>query len=193
MDKLELRARFCTTRECLEARHVTDASAAICRRLARMTVVQEAGKILTYLAFRNEPDLAALVDVLPGIAWIVPRIDREGLVLHRYDPDSLLRHAYGMLEPLPSAPVVEPAELDVVLVPGVSFDRQGGRLGFGGGFYDRLLIRTSAVRIGITYDACLADALPCDAHDQRMDWVVTPSQAIRCGPLWRSQHEFAHE
>ena len=157
-----------------------------------MTVLQEAERILTYLAFRNEPDLIPLVGALPGVDWIVPRIAGERLILHKHDPHNLRRHPFGMLEPLPSAPVVEPEELDVVLVPGVSFDRRGGRLGFGGGFYDRLLVRTSAVLIGITYDACMADGLPCDVHDQRMDWVVTPSQVIRCGPLWRSEHEFAH-
>jgi 5-formyltetrahydrofolate cyclo-ligase len=86
---------------------------------------------------------------------------------------------------LAGAPEVEPKELDVVLVPGVSFDKRGGRLGFGGGFYDRLLIRTPAARIGVTYDCCLVEELPCAEHDQRMDWVVTPTQAIRCGPLWR--------
>jgi len=81
-----------------------------------------------------------------------------------------------MLEPAADLPVIDPATLDVVLVPGVAFDRQGGRLGFGGGYYDRLLPTTPALRIGVTYDECLCDALPCGEHDQRMDWIVTPTE-----------------
>jgi 5-formyltetrahydrofolate cyclo-ligase len=69
--------------------------------------------------------------------------------------------------------------LDVVLVPGVAFDRYGGRLGFGGGFYDRFLPTTPALRVGVTYDSCLMDELPCTQSDQRMDWIVTP------GGLWQ--------
>jgi 5-formyltetrahydrofolate cyclo-ligase len=150
-----------------------------------MTILQEAAKILTYLAFRHELDLNPLFGYLPNVEWIVPRIDGRRLVLHPYCRDNLTRHPYGMQEPLAGGPVVDPKELDVVLVPGVAFDQRGGRLGFGGGFYDRLLIRTSALRVGIAYDRCLVDELPCHKHDQRMDWLVTPTQAIRCGPLWR--------
>jgi len=86
------------------------------------------------------------------------------------------------LEPAADLPVVDSAALNVVLVPGVAFDRRGGRLGFGGGYYDRLLPTTPALRVGVTYDECLADALPCDEHDQRMDWIVTPSETFAIGP-----------
>jgi 5-formyltetrahydrofolate cyclo-ligase len=186
MDKSQLRETYRGIREGLSTETVAEASAALCRRLGAMAILQEAERILAYLAFRNEPDLGLLFDLLPSVQWVVPRVDGERLMLHPYDPGNLVRHAYGMREPLALAPVVDPADLDVVLVPGVAFDRQGGRLGFGGGFYDRLLVRTSAIRIGIAHDDCLADELPCAEHDQRMDWVVTPTQAIRCGPLWRT-------
>ena len=58
-------------------------------------------------------------------------------------------------------------------------------MGFGGGFYDRFLPRTSAIRIGICHQCCLADELPCADHDQRMDWVITPTLAIHTAPFWR--------
>ncbi len=185
LDKPALRDRFCDVRECLSADEVRAASSALCRRLARMAVLREAGAVMAYLAFRNEPDLGLLFDLLPDIQWSVPRTEEKRLIPHVYEPGNLIRHRYGMLEPSADAPTVEPARLDVVLVPGVSFDRRGGRLGFGGGFYDRFLTTTSAERIGLTYDACLSEELPCAEHDQRMDWVVTPSRAIHCAPLWR--------
>ncbi|MDY6874624.1 MAG: 5-formyltetrahydrofolate cyclo-ligase [Chloroflexota bacterium] len=174
MDKPQIRRHFCSLRECLTAGKVTTASAAICRRLAAWPVLQAPTCILTYLAFRNEPDLSLLFDLLPQTRWIIPRIEGQHLALHPYDPTSLVRHHFGMLEPAADLPVVDPTTLDVVLVPGVTFDRRGGRVGFGGGYYDRFLPTTPALRVGVTYDECLADALPCGEHDQRMDWIVTP-------------------
>lgn len=183
--KDERREKYCDIREGLSESEVVEASEALCRRLARMTLLKEAGSVLSYLAFRNELDLGLLFDLLPSIHWVLPRIDGKRLVLHPYEPERLIRHPYGMLEPPADAPTVTPEELDVVLVPGVSFDPSGGRLGFGGGFYDRFLVRTPAARVGICYDRCLAERLPCADHDQRMDWVVTPSTAMHCAPLWR--------
>ena len=187
LDKLQLRRRFCSLRERLPADEVAAASAALCQRLAAWSVLRKARTVLTYLAFHNEPDLSLLFDLLPHIHWVVPRVERQRLALHPYDPTRLVRHRFGMLEPAADLPVVEPAMLDLVLVPGVAFDRGGGRLGFGGGYYDRFLPTTPALRVGVTYDECLADALPCGGHDQRMDWIVTPTQEIHCAPLWRTK------
>lgn len=140
---------------------------------------------MAYLAFRSEIDLGSLFDALPGIRWVVPRVTGKRMVAHVYDPNRLVRHRFGMLEPAPELLSVEPEEIDVILVPGVAFDRRGGRLGFGGGYYDRFLPATAALRVGITHSVCLADELPCDVHDAKMDWVVTPAEEIFCSPLWR--------
>ena len=185
MDKSELRTHFCDLRECLPAEDVATASVAICRRLAAWLANKGSASpqpfILTYLAFRNEPDPKFLFELLPGIRWIVPRITGScQMVLHLYDPSRLVRHRFGMLEPAADLPTVDPGEIDVVLVPGVAFDRRGGRLGFGGGYYDRFLPTTPALRIGIAFDQCLAELLPCSQHDQRMDWVATQSEMIDC-------------
>ena len=186
MDKPELRRQFCTLRECLPPDEVAAASADLCRRLAGWPALREAHTILTYLAVRNEPHLGLLFELLPHVHWAIPRVEGPRLVLHPYDPARLVRHRFGMLEPAPDLPVIDPTALDLVLVPGVAFDRRGGRLGLGGGYYDRFLPTTPALRVAPTYDECLCDALPCREHDQRMDWVVTPTQEIYCAPLWRS-------
>ncbi|HEC35571.1 MAG TPA: 5-formyltetrahydrofolate cyclo-ligase [Anaerolineae bacterium] len=185
MNKSQLRSHFRSLRERISPEEVASASAALCRRLAGWAVLQEARVVLTYLAFRNEPDLGLLFNLLPNVRWILPRVEGKRLLLHPYDPAHLVRHRFGMLEPAADLPVVDPAALDVVLVPGVAFDRQGRRLGFGGGYYDRLLPTTPAVRVGVTYDNCLTDTLPCNEADQRMDWVITPTRKFHCAPLWR--------
>ena len=185
--KHAVRQHFRAVRESLSPAQVAAASAALCKRLAEWRVLREAHTVLTYIAFRNEIDLAPLRERLPGIEWIVPRVVGRRLVLHPYDPARLVRHRYGMLEPAADLPVIDPAAIDLVLVPGVAYDRRGGRMGFGGGFYDGFLLTTPALRVGITHDAGLVDELPCDEHDQRMDWIVTPTQLIHCAPLWRKR------
>jgi 5-formyltetrahydrofolate cyclo-ligase len=207
MDKSELRTHFCALRECIPAEEIAAVSAALCRRLANWLsgtgnasnrersdtkgtwqgcVAPNHPSILTYLAFRNEPDLSLLFDLLPEVHWAAPRIEGRRLVLHPYDPHRLARHRFGMLEPAADLPVIDPTEVDVVLVPGVAFDRRGVRLGFGGGYYDRFLPTTPAVRVGVAFDECLVDELPRAEHDQKMGWIATPAGLIRATHLDKS-------
>ena len=180
MIKSQLRRHYRTIRESLSLQQVAQDSADLCRRLANWNLLRQTRTVMSYIAFRNEIDLAALYALVPDVQWTVPCVADEQLVCHLYDPERLVRHRFGMLEPDPTLPAVDPSRIDLVLVPGVAFDRHGGRLGFGGGFYDRFLPTTPALRVGVTYDRCLADALPVDEHDQRVDWVVTPTQTIDC-------------
>lgn len=136
---------------------------------------QQAHTVMTYLAFRNEIDLGRLLVEWPGKRWIVPRIvakPEPHLVLHVYDPARLVRHKFGMLEPDPALPVIQPDALDLLLTPGLAFDRRGFRLGLGGGFYDRLLPQVSAPKVGIVYSALILQAIPVEAHDQPVDYVA---------------------
>ena len=179
-EKSQLRRHYRAVRESLLPKQVAADSSALCQRLADWNMLRQARTVLSYIAFRNELDLAALYDLVPGIQWAVPRVVEARLVCHTCDRDRLIRHRFGMLEPDPDLPVVAPSDIDLVLVPGVAFDPHGGRIGFGSGFYDRFLPTTPALRVGVTYDRCLADALPVDAHDQRVDWVATPMQILDC-------------
>jgi 5-formyltetrahydrofolate cyclo-ligase len=87
---------------------------------------------------------------------------------------------WGIGEPLPSAPYVEPG---VLLVPLLAFDPMGYRLGYGGGFYDRTLAklrkRQGVIAIGLAFDEQRVDAVPHVDYDQRLDWVLTPSGPLR--------------
>lgn len=183
MDKGALRRRILELREGLSADQVALASQRICARLASWPQLRSAQTVMAYLPFRKEPDLTPLFSELPHIRWVLPRVDGRNLVVHPYDPRRLVRHRFGMLEPMPNLPTVDPEAIDIVLVPGVAFDRYGGRIGYGGGYYDRFLRTTPALRVGVTYDiCCVTDALPCTETDERMHWVVTPTQMLRCEP-----------
>lgn len=95
--------------------------------------------------------------------------------------DAMDKAVWGIPEPKADKAVLEP---DILLVPLLAFDLQGGRLGYGGGFYDRTLAalraRKLVVAVGLAYDKQRVDAVPHLDYDQRLDWVLTPSGPIRC-------------
>jgi 5-formyltetrahydrofolate cyclo-ligase len=75
-------------------------------------------------------------------------------------------------------------EIDLFLTPGLAFDRSGGRLGNGGGFYDRILSarRADSVAVGITIERRVVDAVPMRDHDERVDWLATENGVTECSP-----------
>ena len=85
------------------------------------------------------------------------------------------------MEPDPDSPGPLPSQVDLVIVPGVAFDMRGGRLGFGGGYYDRLLraLPDDCARVALAYEVQLADEVPTDAHDERVGIIVTPAGVVR--------------
>ena len=84
--------------------------------------------------------------------------------------------SFGVLEPN-DGKVVQPDQIDLMIVPGIAFTRDGDRLGFGGGYYDRYLqMYKEAVTVGYAFEEQLFDAIPSEAHDRRLDFVVTQKE-----------------
>jgi 5-formyltetrahydrofolate cyclo-ligase len=142
-----------------------------------------------FSAIRDEIDPAALLAQLHGEGYrlALPAMQGKGLplIFRAWSPgDAMAKVTWGIAEPLPDKPVLDP---DVVLVPLLAFDTRGFRLGYGGGFYDRTLERLRAIKpvvaVGIAYDELKVDAVPHQVYDQPLDWVLTPSGPLRCsGP-----------
>ena len=175
MEKQILRTQCRALRDALTAEAVATASARICEHLAAWSVFQQAQTVAAYMAFGNEINLVPLMKQSHDKRWAIPRTlvkPEPRLVFHPYDPTRLARHPFGMLEPDASLPVVEPHELDMILVPGVAFDRCGYRLGFGGGFYDRFLPRVTTTKVGIIYAAWLVEQVPREPFDQSVDFLA---------------------
>ena len=76
--------------------------------------------------------------------------------------------------------IIAPDQLDLIIVPGVAFDRAGFRIGYGKGFYDKLLsaAKPATTRLSAAFDCQIIDAVPNEAHDQRVDIIITPTQKI---------------
>lgn len=151
---------------------------------------RQARTILLYVAFRGEvrTQMIATAAGAAGKRLALPRVQKEPkrLILHAYsgDPTTLIRGAYGIAEPREDWPVVEPGEVDLVVAPGVAFDRRGNRLGYGGGYYDRMLPEVKAANpaaklVGLAYGFQLVPELPAEPHDIPMDGVATEDGLIR--------------
>ena len=146
-----------------------------------------AGAIVSgFLAVRDEIDPLPLMLRLANdgydLALPVMQGRDEALRFRRWQPgDPLAEKAWGIREPLPSAPEVSH---DIMLVPLLAFDARGHRLGYGGGYYDRTLAAARAARkimaIGLAYDVQEVPTVPRLDFDQRLDWVLTPSGPRRC-------------
>ena len=115
---------------------------------------------------------------------MLPRVRPDHTLDHHAvrGPDELTPGPFGIAEPRPSCPTVAPAALDVILVPGVAFDRAGGRLGYGGGFYDRFLAACTGPRLGLAFALQLVACVPREAHDLPLAVLVTEAEVIRVAP-----------
>ena len=157
-----------------------DWSEALSRQVLALPEVAGAEGILTCLSFGGEPDTWGLVDRLLALdrRVYVPRVEAGDLQLHVHAyPCELRTLSFGLQQPLADTPEIAPAsidrEIDVVLVLGLAFDRQGYRLGHGGGYFDRFLSNHRIPAIGIAYDLQLLEEVPREDHDVPMSVIVT--------------------
>ena len=146
--------------------------------------VRQAHSILMYYGMGLELDTRPLLDELreQGKQVLLPRCLPGHLMEAReYNPDRLKQHRYGMWEPDETCPIVEKDAIDLILVPGLCFDRQGRRMGRGGGFYDRYLADFNGATVALCRRAMLCDALPVDDWDLPVELVVTEQERYQRG------------
>jgi 5-formyltetrahydrofolate cyclo-ligase len=132
--------------------------------------------ISLFAALPREPDLRVLVALMPDRHFVFPSI-REGVMEfhHIRDLSELELGTWGIMEPKANAEIIDPTKIDLLLCPGLAFTQSGHRLGKGKGYYDRYLARYKKERppcYGVTFSAFVCEAIPCEAHDFRMDRVI---------------------
>ncbi|ABC80821.1 5-formyltetrahydrofolate cyclo-ligase [Anaeromyxobacter dehalogenans] len=160
------------------------ASRQILARLEALDLVAGARTLALYAPLGGEVDVLALAERarLAGGRAVFPKVragDRR-LAFARCTPLDLVRGPLGALEPPEDAPLVEPGEVDCVVLPGVAFSRDGLRLGRGGGYYDATLAAMPrAARVGVAFEVQVVDALPREPHDAALDALVTEARTLR--------------
>jgi 5-formyltetrahydrofolate cyclo-ligase len=184
-NKEELRRHLLKVRQNLSYESRRKSSASICRKIEQWDTFQTAETVLFYMPFRQE------VDVRPAIekAWtlgktvVLPRAvpkTREMKLIRVDHFGELEPGAYGILEPPEDETRgVRPESIHLVVVPGVGFDRQGYRLGYGGGYYDRFFARADqAIRLGVAYPEQVVSTVYPKEHDQPVHYLFTSEETL---------------
>jgi 5-formyltetrahydrofolate cyclo-ligase len=174
--KGRLRTSALQARQRLTREERRGASGAVVDRLLALRELQAARTVLLYAARAEEVDLTALVGPLRqgGARTLFPRVRGPRLELVAASDLLTLQLGHrGVREP--AGPPIDPEVVDVALVPGAAFDPHGGRLGMGGGHYDRLLpeLSETALRVGVCFACQVVPKVPREPHDEPVDLVIT--------------------
>jgi 5-formyltetrahydrofolate cyclo-ligase len=175
MNKIEIRAQIAKKRPEFQALELL--SKQIVEKFQGLELFQQAKTIGVYMPLPDEVDITHLSQRLEH-RFFVPAFDATAgeYRMARFSND-WKTGKFGILEP--ADPIwAETEEMDLILVPGVAFDRHGNRLGRGGGFYDRLLPLYTATRVGICFDLQIVEKLPTEEHDCKMDALLTESKFL---------------
>ncbi len=184
IDSQTLRTTILARRDALSLVEQTEKSEKITDALLKLPEMEQASTVFAYVHFRSEvqtiPFLRKCIQQGKTVTVPVTLVREKKLQAIRItDPDTDLEPGYcGIPEPIPElcrTMDTDPASIDVVVVPGSVFDRRGGRLGYGGGYYDRFLFNDArrALRVALAYERQLVETIELQPHDQLMDRLIT--------------------
>ena len=177
LQKKQLRKEIAARVKATTAAYRAQASEAIQDAVLSSEAYRAAQRVLLYLHMPTEPDTDRIIRqaLADGKAVYVPKCvsKTEMIAVRIRNMSDLAPGAYGIPEPVDCSEVAEPSELDLIVVPCVAASKDGRRLGHGAGFYDRYLAGSAARRLCLCRSRNLLEAVPAEAHDVRMEWVVT--------------------
>lgn len=167
----------------LSRQDITEKSLLICDKLFSITDVANAKIFFIYSNIQSEVETSCIIETLlnQGKTVALPRIEDidTPMALHAIDSlNNLQSGPFGIPEPHHEDPVVPEEEVDIAIIPGIAFDESGWRLGWGGGFYDRFLSKTSAISIGLAFELQITHSLPIEMHDKQVDYIITEERII---------------
>ena len=187
-DKASLRRHFAALRNAILADARAAAEASLWDRLFSLPAWKRASLICGYASMRGEPDTLPIWHraIAEGKTYALPVTvtdTREGCMVFRrvvgYHPETLIPARFGILEPAATCPTLSPRDFQgaLILVPGLAFDDQGFRVGYGGGYYDRFLASlqeagVSVVTVVAVLSPCHTTRLPREPHDIPVDYVI---------------------
>ncbi|MBI5666179.1 MAG: 5-formyltetrahydrofolate cyclo-ligase [Nitrospirae bacterium] len=208
--KKKIRARLLRKRDSIPPQLKVQKEAAIEKRLFALEEFRQAKRLLAYVSFRSEVDTTRfLQDVInSGKKLVLPVVDSRHKALRLYEikETSELEYGYmGILEPgVREDREVALSDIDLVIIPGAGFDLKGNRLGYGGGYYDKLLsgIENTGIRdqglgiskekltpnpqpptpflVALAFEEQIIEEIPSEPHDIKMDMIITDTRLIRC-------------
>jgi 5-formyltetrahydrofolate cyclo-ligase len=174
--KKQLRRQLLAQRDSLSAAEWQTNSLTICQNLLPFLRQRSPRTIFTYCSHRREVDLSPLTEMYAA-QWSIPRCVGKELQWHQLSPDyPLVPGKFGILEPVATSPPTTPTQGDILLIPAVGMDGDGYRLGYGGGYYDRLLCQPQwqeVTTIGVCFSFALVPTLPRQSWDIPLQFCCT--------------------
>lgn len=178
IDKREIRLRVKARKSLLTDDERRNAAKAVFDVLERTAAFLVADRILMYHSLPDELSTLEFIEKWSDRKqFFLPRVNGVNLELLPYRRTNLRHGAFNIEEP-EGDEIVAAELMELIVVPGVAFDRQGNRVGRGKGFYDRLLSETKALTVGVGYDFQLFDEVPAEPHDTPMDVIITESSHL---------------
>lgn len=183
MNKEILRTELKNERRALTHPEIVKMSREIEKRLFTLDEINNANSIMVYNAAFNEPRTIRitrrLLDSNKRVFVPITNTEEKKITPSEILPDDEFKiGAFGILEPELQRPV-DKNELDVVILPGMGFDKSGNRMGFGGGYYDRFLRDFNVIKIGVCYSFQVVDKIPVQSTDVPVDIVITENEIYR--------------
>lgn len=184
MTKAEIRALYKEKRLSIRTDEVFQKSKIIQDAFLASDIYKNASRIMLYMPIKNEVQTDKIIKsaTLLKKSLLFPVTDRKTFEITPvlWDKESeFLEGAFCVNEPV-GKKTSRIRQGDVIIVPGICFDKSGGRIGFGKGCYDRLLAGKSAIKVGFCYDFQIADKIPEDANDIKMNYLLCESGWIKC-------------
>ncbi len=180
MDKGALRAEIRAKMAAMPAEARMESDELLFLRFLNLPELVSAQTILLYYGMGGEPDTGRLISPLLALGkrLALPRIlPRRGMEARLTGKDTVfVRHPYGMLEPGEDCALISKPEIDLILAPGLAFDKKCYRLGQGGGYYDRYLADFSGITVALCRDVFLLETLPAESYDRPVELVLTETQ-----------------
>lgn len=176
-EKQQLRRTIRAMERELSPKYKEESGRAICQNLIAMPAYQSADTVFCFVGMSREIDTTLILEdaLKAGKRLCVPLCVGDGIMELRHITalDQLIPGAYGILEPGPDTPLVETDEVDFAVLPCVSCNHAGQRLGQGGGFYDRFLTRYRSSMVLLCREKLIRDEIPLEPHDYPIPWVLT--------------------
>jgi 5-formyltetrahydrofolate cyclo-ligase len=175
--KAELRKYLLNQRRQISHQIWQQKSQDLCDRLSNLSIFQQAQNILAFTSYKQEPDLSYLWQRFSEKDWGFSRCLEKDLIWHQVDVTNFERNmragAFGIVEPLYHLPLMDLESIDLILIPAIACDRQGYRLGYGGGFYDRWLPNSRGIKAGVIFDEFYLEEIAHDIWDVPLEVIIT--------------------
>lgn len=180
--KNQLKQSILERRNSLPKEEIIEKSRKIHDKLFNLEQYKKSKTVMFFVSFNSEVNTHDMIKgALKSKTVVVPKVEH-----HEIEPsviidfDNLIPAKFGILEPIELMKIAY-KNIDLVLVPGIAFDKEGHRIGYGFGYYDKFLKKAhKAVKIGLCFDFQVVDKIPTEMHDVPVDLIVTEKRVVEC-------------